>query len=1041
MRMRLGLLAFLLFGWANVAVADMIERNDGRLVVGRIIQKDSQSIIFRTGPADSEHTEYKIKDIKRVYSVAEELASNLRVTSARALERRAAQYHQVGLEFDALVCLERLLQLHPGEMAEPGAGGSSAWRSFRAAAVISIETRRLTEGSAILSLARRAKEVDAIALCTDLVARADDLGDAAAHAAGMELGVPFRPWHRIDLSPCLYEPLETQAIDDDGVTVQAAVDRMFLHIPIRLDAKRNLTLSKGVLRGRDSRSFYGLRPLAVSEGKPTLGFGRSDPVYERMDFSAADGELHLRNLTPPRRPPGDPTLKDRTGSRDRKMRASGWIAVIFEVRRGAVALGIQMPDEAPEELDLSLVRRVRESIHDWSDPSAPPPEQLTALLERLERAGQAPPGKRESLRATTLLALAKLAETRSSLADRATPAWRTLTNQAVIHAVAGGDPDVGSAAWRYLSESVHEGRDELRSLIAASPSAQFHWAGITERAVGRADARKVHPATDLLAGIFEKGDAASCARGLDTLDRLNDAGLWFALSSGSSGVKRLALARLHNEAASPAIARSAVAALVAGMQKELAEPILKAARKWGLQVSSVDDPVIGQWSRMKDGSSRAAYLEALALAGREIAGVWHSAAIASIARDVHRSRDKRVLAAWNRMVEAHGAASERPGGMFPLLVARESSDPDLLGLNAIATHGAPDDRKSAIRELLSLGYAEEVQRALRTDASLDWPTVLSATVKKDDRLAVLGLLARWASSGQSDIAPIAMTQLSRVLSDVEDDRSWQATAAIKSGLTIDSLNELSWALDPVSSGAALRVAYAVGHMKQQERERVAGAADPVPRLRELKAVDRRRGQLVDGSYGVMAVVETTTRIETADGRGYWGEPVRRLVVLPPLRLEVSLTDDKITVLLNGNPIGSGRTIQAGRRIKAIPYYYGVLEALDGEDFALQSVGPASQPALASRPAAIRPGPMVLPDLRSKPGDAGALTVNLGVYAADMSRAVDLASGDWPAEFPVTLRHHIFGTWVGTGRRRELPQSAAAGDTNLLNIMLIVEKRD
>jgi len=1045
MRRGLGFLMIAGVFTASAAPAGLIEQKDGTFIVGEILQSDGKTVRLRTGREPSDEVEFKVSDIKRVLSVAEELSANLKETSPNILETRAEAYHRAGLEFDALVCLERVFA-QQGRSAGSGAReGSPDWQAFRTVARISFETRRMTDAPVLLAKAREAREAGAGALSADLIQRADaaEAGAGAARNTGMELGVPVRPNHRIDLSPCAYLSSEVVSIEDEGVIVSAAADRAFLHVPIRIDRRSSLAVSKGLLRGRDARSLYGVRPMRVEDGKPIWEPGRNEPVYERLDCSASDGEMAFRNLTPPRRPPGETAPRDRTSSRDRKLPATGWAVLIFEIRRGAVSLSVQLPGESTEEVDVSLIRRAREPLPEWTDLAAGPPEPLLDVISRLERAGQAPPARRDSLTATTLLALSKLGEARSTLADRSTRPWRDLTHGAVIQAVGGGDPVIGEAAWNYLSTSAFTTSGELTQVVGMWTGAHFHWAGTIEAARPNVTGRGVQVAREALAGILEKGDATASARVLDALERLNDNDLWFALSTASIGVKKLALARMSNIPTNDENGRGAVAALVAGMQSELALPILSVTRKRGLRIASVDDPVLWQWSRMRDRTARAKYLEALVLAGSDLSGVWHSAAMSMIARDVHRSRDREILAAWNRMVAAHAGAVDRSGGMFPLLVARESSDPDLLGLNAIATHGAPEDRQSAIRELLSLGYAEEVQRALGPNVDPNWPHVLSTGAKKEHQLALLGLLARWAAGGSADLAPVAMTHAARVLADVAADRpqhAGAAAAAIKSGMTIETLNDLSWGVDPASSGAALRIAYAVGHMTQQERERVAGAADPAARLAELNAVDLRRGQLVDGGYSVLAVTETTTRVDNGTGRGFWGEPQRRLAVLSPIRLEVELSDDKITAFLNNAPIGTGRAIASDRMIKPLPYYYGVLEALDGDDYVIQPPAPTTQSFTTSRPAAVRPGPMVLPDLRPRSGEPGSLTLDIGAFAGEL-KAAGMPGVAWPATFPVTLRYHIFGTWVGCGRRRALPADAKDGDAHLLNIMLIVEKKD
>jgi len=1047
MRCRL-IAAIVVYIISSVAVrAEIVERRDGALLVGQLLSDSGDTIRVRTGPNDADAIEIARSQVKKVLSPAEELSANLNESSVETLERRAHSYFGAGLAIDALVCLERMGALSGNRASTRSSDADAVWGLFQASAFIQLETREITDVTKLLAAGRRAAEAGDRRLCVDLIHRAgrERDGSAPARAVALELGVAAPAAHRIDLTPCLYEPAEARSIPDENDEVAAQPDRIFVHVPVRIDRSVDLTLSRGSLRGRDSRSLYGLRPMRNVDGHPSWRPRRGDPVYERLDYSAASGEMVLRNSSPPRRF-DDSQPRERSGPREQRVKAASWVALIFELRQGAVSTTVQLPGESAEELDLTFMRRGHEPVPEWYDPQSPPHEALISVVERLERAGQAPADKRDSLRATALFALAKLDATRLLLGDRVTREWRALTTNAVVNAIGCGDPVVSVAGWRYLSNTPPPALADLASVVATQSSSHFDLAAaieLADRDVGLKDGA----ASVALAAVLTRGDARACARALDTLERSNDRLFWFSLSDGGRAAKKLMLARLKVSKPADRHGRWAAAALIGGMDAELAVPILAAARQFGVAIETADDPLLYRWARLQKNAARAAFLEGLSLAGSDMAGVWHSPAISIIARDVYKTKNKPILAAWTAMVAAHRSAT--PGasmGMFPMLVARESADPDLLGLNAVASHGDPEDRRSAINNLLSLGYVEEVQRALGPSVGRDWPVVLSTGIRKNDELAVLGLLARWCSTGNEDVAAAAMVQLSRVLSEVAPDRSWQAAAALKSGLSLETLNDLSWGVDPLSSGAALRVGYAAGHMTQQERQRVAGAADKPERLKEMHAVDLRRGQLVDGTYGVLAIVETTTRVNNSSGVAYWSEPVRTLMELPSVRLEVDVADDKVTAILNRRPIGQGRSIAVDRLIKPLPFYYGVLEALDGDEFVVRAAGSTTQPAAASqpsaaRPAAVRAGPMVLPDTRARPGGPGLIGLDVSAFADEISARTGTAklSFDWPKEFQLTLRYHLWGTWVGCGRRQELPATAQAGDTRLLNIMLIVEK--
>lgn len=1047
MRGRLSLATVICLSAGTLTGAELIERRDGTLLIGQLASSKDDAITLRTGPGEADTVEMARSDVKRILSPAEELSVNLNESSVEALERRARSYYTAGLHFDALVCLERVAALSANRATSRSSESDFEWAAFKSSVVIQIETRRVADVTRLLSAARMAADNGDKALCADLVFRAgaERGGAGPARAAALELGVPAPAAHRIDLSPCLYQPAEARTIQDEDVEVMAQPERVFVHIPIRIDGGVELTLSRGNLRGRDAKSLYGFRPMRFVDGRPSWQPRRGDPVFERLDYSSTSGEIVFRNSIPPRRF-DDSAPRDRPGSREQRMKAIPWVVLILEVRQGAMSASVQLPNESAEELDLSLLRRGHETVIEWHDPKSPPPEALLGIVERLNRVGQAPMDKRDSLRATTLFAIAKLDATRATHGDRVSREWRALTDEAVANAIGGSDPVVGIAGWHYLSKTPAPVLPELAAVVASHSYCHFALARAIDLA--RLDgSQDIGAATRVLSAIFSAGDALDCARALDTIERADEKTLWTALCDGHAGAKKLTLARLRGLEAADRRARRAAGALVGGMDRNLAELILDAAKRFGFSIDSADDPILSRWPILKDKIARAAYLEGLALAGTDIAGIWHSPALSDISKDVYESKNKRMLAAWTAMVAAHRSAT--PGassGMFPMLVARESADPDLLGLNAVAAHGDPADRRSAINSLLALGYVEEVQRALGPQAGKDWPVILSTGIKKDDELAILGLLARWSASESGELAAAAMSQLSRVLAEVPSDRSWRAVAAIKSGITIEALNELSWSVDPLASGAALRVAYAAGHMTPQERQRVAGALDRAVRLDEMHDVDIRRGQLVDGTYGVLAVVETTTRVRNAAGGAYWAEPVRTLHELPPVRLEVDDADDRITMLHGGKPIGNGLAIADDRTIKPLPYYYGVLDALDGNEFVVGGDGATSRPTAASRPsasrpAAVRPGPMVLPDTRGRSDGPGLMVIDLGAFADEMAsrKGLGAISFTWPEEFPLTLRYHLWSTWVGCGRRQELPATAQPGETRLLNIMVIVER--
>jgi hypothetical protein len=330
----------------------------------------------------------------------------------------------------------------------------------------------------------------------------------------------------------------------------------------------------------------------------------------------------------------------------------------------------------------------------------------------------------------------------------------------------------------------------------------------------------------------------------------------------------------------------------------------------------------------------------------------------------------------------------------------------------------------------------------------------------DDAMAILDELAKSASNEQSrealagllgvmlevddqNVAARAVVHLGRLAGNAGPDWLWRLCARVRSGVRIEALSRLSERMDPAESGAALRWLFEITHMTTQERQRFVGVSDSKERLAELNTIDVRRGQLVDGKYGVLAVMETSVAAAGFEGQCMWTPPVRSTVVLPPLSLDLDIDQDRYAVRFGDTVLGHGLGVAQDHTPKATAYYYGLVESLDGGPFAVKATTqPMDGPGTGS---IARYGPLVLPSMRASQTPArGEMTLDLAGYLNAALPSVGAASppiepADVPITLPITLRYFRFGGYVGAAERRPFPKKTKPGDRHFLNIMLILER--
>jgi hypothetical protein len=252
--------------------------------------------------------------------------------------------------------------------------------------------------------------------------------------------------------------------------------------------------------------------------------------------------------------------------------------------------------------------------------------------------------------------------------------------------------------------------------------------------------------------------------------------------------------------------------------------------------------------------------------------------------------------------------------------------------------------------------------------------------------------------------------------------------------------------DPASRsfGSSMRWLCELTHVTPQERLRLTALLDDEAKKHELEQADQRRSRLVDGTYGVLVVVETTTALRDLDPesnpatpeqppsrRAAWSAPVRDTVVLPLVRMELADQREEFTIRLGNATIGEGRPLQEARPLAGPGARRPILETLPDIEFVGLPPEPVEgTPAPNSETAPVAIGPLALPLLASAPSDAGSLTLKLDEFLSiagetngDPGPEVSQLVKILPKPYPLYLGYVQFGSYCGWGARRRNPAPA------------------
>ncbi len=1093
------------FGWITTVVmslgicrwcpADMIVLDDGKTRAGRITWEDMQSIRMNTGSSSGKRKLTISRDkIKRIVRGIPETDLIDKCKDGSRLGRWATAYFHAGLEDRAERCVRRAYSLDATVGRKPKVKGVEASRAFWNRTVLQLRSGSLADQDAagLFKAARWAHDAGLEDETSQYVRRAwrADRSSERIRDAAANWGVRLDPWMQLDLTSALDRSLFGYEIRDDGVKVEAEPDKTFLLLPLRYDAAAGpRSLSKNSFRGKHLRGFYGFQNVPVRRGLPQFGSElESQPVYERLELqagarshrSAQDEhgrrkvgrplfrpELVAKNTAGPRRIVDGETKRDRAKNRTRTVPATGWIQMIVEIPESTNRLTLEWPDGTEEALDLRFLRRVRDGLSssiyaasERAEVTYDVPRDVAAVVGKLSAGSHA----------VASLAVRRLADLQAEAGRDAGAGWLVEVDAAVISVGARREEDVKSATWAYFSnrESISQG---LAANLGDQP-AQVHkaWIAMIHSHVANIKKTKQPVSVRLLGGILRSNNESVCDAAFDVLLELGPTVDWGLFEDASEAAKAMALIRIEDITDRDS-ARRLLQVLMKDARAEAADRIAAEARRLDMGVHSPADPLLQRWTAASSTAERVGALQVLG--GMSLGDVVYSRRFAEIIGEATSDKADAPVrqAAFEMLVRQARLQPTRPrGGVksgdiyggFPLMISSKARDPFVDGLAKAAQDGTEQTRVDALGELLLMGYAEKAEAALITGARSDEErdSVLRALLGRGDvvgsSLGLIGMLGRMLRPEYESSMGKVFTHLSDIWAQTPTATQWQVLAAVKSGVDFQALGQLSLSLPPTKANAVMRWLRHTGHLTPQDWRRLAGTTDVHERVECLKRIDFRRGYLVDGRYGALAIVETVVADRSHDdpddiwddstGHYRWNVPRRITVALPPLDLKTSDADDSYLISWGDEPIGQGKVKSVEGLL--LPVRFSPRMEEPAERLLGNTGWGWPDPTASMRTGDRAAGPVLLGQRPVSPmPPAGTMTLDIGpcLKAAlrDGNDFDDTPLDDLvPTPFEITLRYAAFGSFYGAGQRRDLPtENMPVGHRHLLNVMLVLERMD
>lgn len=1053
---------------ASPCPADLVLLVNGRYYAGRIALEDETGLRIKSGTSAGPREFSVARDeIRKVYRTLEETREIDRTTNPTHLQSWAVGYFHAGVSTLPAKCIRRAWRLKPSIGDVPMRRGHPEFRTLWNRQILKARTGA-SDGEDVATLlghARWAHEADLADQALVFLRRAwsMDRQSGVAVELAREWEVSVESPVKIRLGIALETNLFSRTIIDQGVPVRADPDREFLMIPIQYDPRTALkSLSKAVVHGNDRQAFYGVLlpngPVTVQH----IEFFRRSPVYERVEFRTRDEGrplLILRNTQGARVQKGDsPPHQDRITGRPVTRRPSGWAILVLEVLRTEKSVTLQWDDGGRETLDLPFIRAVKEAIHDPRQrvPGAP---AIASSLAQL----QGPSG------AIADLVIHQLGSVRELLPPQELERWAERVETKMLGAGARIEEQVRSAVWQYFARRPTLEDPLLDALAAADDALKAEWIEIIRSYGSGSGGGNLTVATSLLGAILTSESRSTCDAALDVLLSLDSESGWSLIGEGSQTAHLAALDRL------PSLPRKQAAVIVGTLMGQVSEVLARRlaefAKRIKLRLAHPGEPVLTQWTSLETPEQRLAYLRVIRAV--ELGDLIYSRSFWKILdavsdEDEDKTVRRTLLSVLVDQVKRRyrSLPPQEPTPLnhpnFPMLTGLASNDTVVQGLTDAATEGPYAERLEALRLLIREGFSEQAEKAVLAAAPSCRETrriiqdlcADNALLGSDGLLAFLG---RFLTPAHVSSAELILSQLNKILENGSRER-WRVWAAVKAGVDFKKLSDLSAAVAPSLKGTALRWLIELAHLSPQSRQRLAATRDPNERLRELERADLRGARLVDGQYGVLAVLETVVPDAAANDSerndpgpaSRWRVPSRTTIVLPPLTLRSDDLDNSYRVLWEHRDIGGGVSRDRFRTLHGPASFSPRLDD-PPEDL----VGPGGWgwgPALTEAETDLRArGPAILPG--NRPVQAaprpGTMSLEIGEYLrAGLKNAAVYPDGEPSALIPdsirITLRYAAFSSYYGVGVTQRPPvirSGSSIPPRFLMNVMLVLEKMD
>ncbi|MBK8266984.1 MAG: hypothetical protein IPK83_01215 [Planctomycetes bacterium] len=708
-------------------------------------------------------------------------------------------------------------------------------------------------------------------------------------------------------------------------------------------------------------------------------------------------------------------------------------------------------DGSMESIDLAYVRSARD-VFVAAEPLPPGSPEVLRVMKQV----------REGSNAMAELALLQLGLIRQRTPPERAGEWALGVDPVVIESARRGEDRIEAAAWKYFAMQSALTNQTLSLFESTPANSQRMWVGLIGRHAGSRESPNSEVARSILFGLLRSGTLDTCENALGVMASLNMEIDWSRVSSASKNAQMAALNRLTLLRRDEAI--SALLTIMKSVRRSSAEEVAKYVRTLNLRLEDPRDPLLQKWPQLKSDSDRISLLTVLHPAN--LGDLIYSQPISAILQTglSPKKSDSRlqreVLDMLIAQLNLRENSAEPNDGGFPVLLRMRTTDPIARGVIACAHQGTIAQRKSAVRQLMKMGLSVNALDAM--DELADDGEIPEAILKElldpiqlkasDGLIALCGRLLR---PDHAEFAELVLANLNKWAAGTPSSEHWRIRAALRAGADVESLSELAAGLRSALSVSAIRWLHQLCHFSLQDGQVYAAANSAVERRHVLEELDLRRAQLVDGDYGVVAVVEF------CDAQSYslqnapevltqplkrWGAPRRQTIVASNLRLAPSSSMNRYQVFWNEAAIGSGRSRQKRRPLRSPESFLPAL--VDAPSACLSSSGwgwpaPTSIAGFSDESAI---GPSILPGNRPALDDPGEdlMTLEVSAYLGAAMLEARLLNADQLRDFSdvsvkMTLRYAGFGSYVGVAPTREFTTSPESDRRHVLNVMLFLEK--